>query len=124
MLQGQYGLIADQFVSMDIVLANGRLATITPKSDLFWAMKGAGHNFGIVTSVTTKIFDNKHRDWVIEAITFSGNKVEAVYQAANDNLLKNGTQPVDIINWSFWFNNPDAGPSKVGLTMTSNVHRP
>ncbi|KAF7589612.1 hypothetical protein BBP40_004026 [Aspergillus hancockii] len=110
-LQGHHGLVADQFVSMNIVLADGSLRTIDEKSDLWWAINGAGHNFGIVTSVTTKIYDIEHSDWAIETITFSGDKVEAVYQAANDHLLKNGTQPEGVINWSYWLNNPDADPT-------------
>jgi FAD/FMN-containing dehydrogenase len=123
-LQGHHGLIADQFVSMDVVLANGSLKTIDANSDLWWAMKGAGHNFGIVTSVTIKTFDIEQPEWAIETLTFSGDKVEAVYQAANDHLLQNGTQPVDIINWSYWLNNPSAdatrvsGPTKYPLCVS------
>ncbi|KAE8377935.1 hypothetical protein BDV26DRAFT_262436 [Aspergillus bertholletiae] len=109
-LQGHHGLVADQFVSMNIVLADGSLKTLDKTSDLWWAMNGAGHNFGIVTSVTTKLYDIVHQDWAIETLTFSGDKVEAVYQAANDHLLKNGTQPEGLINWSYWLNNPDADP--------------
>ncbi|KAK2761671.1 hypothetical protein FQN54_001499 [Arachnomyces sp. PD_36] len=111
-LQGHHGLIADQFVSMDIVLANGSLKTIDANSDLWWAMKGAGHNFGIVTSVTINIFDIEHTDWAIDTLIFSGDQVEAVYQAANDHLLQDGTQPVDIINWSYWLNIPEVDPNK------------
>ncbi|KAE8353374.1 hypothetical protein BDV28DRAFT_133215 [Aspergillus coremiiformis] len=110
-LQGHHGLVADQFVSMNIVLADGTLKVLDEKSDLWWAINGAGHNFGIVTSVTTKIYDIEHRDWAIETITFAGDKVEAVYQAANDHLLKNGSQPAGVINWSYWMNNPDADPN-------------
>jgi hypothetical protein len=98
---------------MNVVLANGNLTKIDANSDLWWAMKGAGHNFGIVTSLTTKVFDIKYRDWAIETITFSGDKVGAVYQAANDYLLKNGTQPEGLINWSYWLNNPGADPNNV-----------
>ncbi|KAM5439798.1 hypothetical protein MferCBS31731_004208 [Microsporum ferrugineum] len=108
-LQGHHGLIADQFLSMDIVFANGSLKTIKPDSDLWWAMKGAGHNFGIVTSVTIKIFDIEYTDWAIETLTYSGDKVEAVYQAANNLLM---SQPVNIINWSYWLNNPGADANK------------
>ncbi|EFR04908.1 FAD binding domain-containing protein [Nannizzia gypsea CBS 118893] len=104
-LQGHHGLIADQFLSMDVVLADGTLKTITPSTDLFWAMKGAGHNFGIVTSVTLKIYDIEHTNWAIETLTFSGDKVAAVYTAAN-NLVKN--QPEGVIQWSYWLNNPSA----------------
>lgn len=112
-LQGHYGLIADQFVSMKVVLADGTLKTISASchSDLWWAMKGAGHNFGIVTSVTVKIYPAVHKTWAIETLMFTGDKVEALYQAANDHLLQGGTQPVDIINWSYWMNIPQVDPT-------------
>lgn len=106
-LQGHHGLVSDQFVSMNVVLANGAKKTIDASSDLWWAMKGAGHNFGIVTSVTSKVYEIEHRDWAIETLTFSGDKVEAVYETANEYLIKNGTQSADIMNWSYWMNNPD-----------------
>lgn len=109
-LQGRHGLVSDQFVSMNVVLANGTLATIDAKSELWWAMKGAGHNFGIVTSLTSKVYEIEHRDWAIETVIFSGDKVEAVYQAANDHLVKNGTQPAGVHNWSYWMNNAAADP--------------
>lgn len=112
-LQGRYGLVADQFQSMNVVLANGSLKTIYPSSELWWAMNGAGHNFGIVTSVTARIYDVQHRDWAIETLTFSGDKIEAVYQAANQHMLQNGSQPVDVINWSYWQNSPDLDKDKV-----------
>ncbi|KAJ5959954.1 FAD-binding type 2 [Penicillium vulpinum] len=110
-LQGHHGLVSDQFVSMNVVLANGTLKKINKNSDLFWAMKGAGHNFGIVTSLTSKIYDIEHRDWAIETISFSGDKVEAVYEAINEHLLKNGTQPADVIEWSYWMNDPTVDPN-------------
>lgn len=110
-LQGHHGLVADQFVSMNVVLADGTLTTIDADSELWWAMKGAGHNFGIVTSLTSKIYDIEHSDWAIETITFSGDKVEAVYQAANDHLIKNGTQPAGLINWSYWMNDATSDPN-------------
>ncbi|AEO63152.1 uncharacterized protein THITE_2108049 [Thermothielavioides terrestris NRRL 8126] len=110
-LQGRHGLVADQWVSMNIVLANGTLTTIDANSDLWWAVRGAGHNFGIVTSVTVKIYPRVYTNWAIETITFTGDKVKAVYQAINDYLLRNGTQPVDVTNWSYWFNDPAVDPN-------------
>jgi len=112
-LQGHYGLIADQFVSLNVVLADGSLKTVsaTSNSDLWWAMKGAGHNFGIVTSATVKIYPKIHTTWAIETLMFTGDKVQAVYQAINDNLLQGGNQPVNIINWSYWFNLPPVDPT-------------
>lgn len=44
--QGQYGLISDNFISLNVVLANGKTDVVNASShsDLFWAMKGV--NFG------------------------------------------------------------------------------
>ncbi|KAJ5180966.1 hypothetical protein N7492_004176 [Penicillium capsulatum] len=112
-LQGHYGLISDQFVSMNVVLADGTLTQLDANSDLWWAMKGAGHNFGIVTSVKTKIYDVRHRDWAIETFVFGGDKVEDVYEAANKYILRHGRQPVDVINWSYWLNDPQIDPGNV-----------
>ena len=47
-----HGLCIDNLVSVDIVTADGRLlhADDTSHRDLFWAVRGGGGNFGIVTS--------------------------------------------------------------------------
>ncbi|PKS05902.1 hypothetical protein jhhlp_007733 [Lomentospora prolificans] len=111
-LQGHHGLIADQLVSVNIVLADGSQKTIDQRSDLWWAIRGAGHNFGIVTSATVKIYDVEHANWAVETLIFSGDKVEEVYQAVNGHLTKDGNQSVDVINWSYWLNNPDIDAEK------------
>jgi FAD/FMN-containing dehydrogenase len=51
---GLHGMVIDLLQSVNIVTADGRLLTAsgTENSDLFWAIRGAGHNFGIVTSAT------------------------------------------------------------------------
>ncbi|GJC83598.1 FAD-linked oxidoreductase chyH [Colletotrichum liriopes] len=103
-------LVTDTLWEAGKQTADGTLQTINETSDLWWAVKGAGHNFGIVTSVDVKIYDIEHRDWAVETLIFGGDKVEEVYQAANEHLVKNGTQAVDVVNWSYWLNNPDADP--------------
>ncbi|KAI1424339.1 putative FAD-dependent oxygenase [Xylaria sp. FL1777] len=108
-LQGHHGLVADQSTSMNIVLADGVRHTINSSSDLWWAVKGAGQNFGIVTSVTTKVYDIVHSNWAIETLIFSGDKVEEVYDTANKHF---SNLPADIINWSYWLNIPDLDPDR------------
>ncbi|KAK7931201.1 hypothetical protein PG985_001913 [Apiospora marii] len=57
-LTGRHGLSIDVLVRCEVVLANGDVVTAseTENSDLFWALRGAGHSFGVVTSFTSRIF--------------------------------------------------------------------
>jgi FAD/FMN-containing dehydrogenase len=51
-LQRRYGFSVDNMVSVDLVTADGRLVHVSEDEhpDLFWGIRGAGPNFGIVTS--------------------------------------------------------------------------
>jgi FAD/FMN-containing dehydrogenase len=49
----------DSLVSVQIVTATGELITASKKTnaELFWGIRGAGYNFGIVTEATYKVYE-------------------------------------------------------------------
>jgi hypothetical protein len=60
-LSRKFGLTIDNLLEADMVLADGSFVTVNANqnSDLFWAIRGGGGNFGIVTSFLFQAHDVK-----------------------------------------------------------------
>jgi len=57
-MMNRYGLSADNLLSAEIVTADGRVLTASDREhhDLFWALRGAGANFGVVASLSYRLY--------------------------------------------------------------------
>jgi FAD/FMN-containing dehydrogenase len=99
-LQGKYGLAADQVISARLVLPDGEVLTVSENSnaDLFWALRGAGHNFGIVTEWEYRIYDAPSHKYAYETFIYSGDRLEAFFELA-DRMLQ--VQPAEVTQWTY-----------------------
>ncbi|KAH7381626.1 hypothetical protein BKA66DRAFT_419009 [Pyrenochaeta sp. MPI-SDFR-AT-0127] len=99
-LTGRHGLTIDNLISVDIVLASGErvVASKTSNSDLFWAVRGAGQNFGVVTAFTFQGHDQKNPIFA-GTLIFLPEKIPQVVEFANKfHATSDGNQ---AIVWGF-----------------------
>src|SRR5690348_4209222 len=56
-LMGKHGAACDNLISVNVVTADGEMLTASEdqNADLFWAIRGAGGNFGVVTSFRYRV---------------------------------------------------------------------
>jgi hypothetical protein len=56
-LNGRFGLACDNLLAAEVVTADGELLEVGPAehADLFWAIRGGGGNFGVVTSFVYRL---------------------------------------------------------------------
>lgn len=115
-LQGRYGLVADNLLSARMVLANGTAITVsdTERSDLFWAIRGAGHNFGIYTEIKVKIYDREpaQDEWAADGFIFTEDKLESVFTIVNG-WLESPKRPVELTHYGVYAFIPDIDVNKV-----------
>ncbi|KAJ8078455.1 hypothetical protein PM082_012737 [Marasmius tenuissimus] len=96
----QYGLAADNIVAMEVVLPDGQVKTVTASTDkdLFFALRGGGNNFGIVTKFTLKA----HPQTAVwgGSIIYPSTEFDAV-SAAVLNYTSNNADPKSVIQCTF-----------------------
>ncbi|KAK6352072.1 hypothetical protein TWF730_008904 [Orbilia blumenaviensis] len=86
---GKYGLAIDNLLSVNFVDATGKFyRNVNQESngDLWWAIRGAGTSFGVVTQATMRAHpqSNGGLSWTGALIFGDPSKLEAVVQAIND----------------------------------------
>ena len=73
-LSRKHGYAADNLLRAEVVMADGQLVTVTAdEPDLFWALRGAGANFGVVTALEIRLAAVAH--------VYAGNAVVPLARA-------------------------------------------
>ncbi|KAI4118629.1 MAG: hypothetical protein LQ345_001358 [Seirophora villosa] len=90
--QGKHGLTSDHIVNLNVVLADGSPVRVNEKTnpDLWWAFRGAGHNFGIVTSFESKVWPDNFKRYFVRTYQYLSSSHDAVFDAVNK-FQGNGT---------------------------------
>jgi FAD/FMN-containing dehydrogenase len=77
-LSGRFGLALDNLLAAEVVLADGRIVTAKRDSqeELFWALRGGGGNFGVVTAMQLRL----HSLWSVRSgiLVYPASEAKAV----------------------------------------------
>jgi FAD/FMN-containing dehydrogenase len=94
-LIGVVGLAVDNLLSAEVVLADGRVVTADPEreSDLFWAVRGGGGNFGVVTELRTRL--NPFATVTSGTIAFRWDQARSVLRGLRD-LAASADDALDV----------------------------
>lgn len=120
-LSGRYGLTVDNLLGVTIVLASGKIVKCSEKEepDLFWAVRGAGQSFGIVTEFIYQGHEQKNQVWAGLAI-FTPDKIPEITKFMNK-FLADGFDD-NIMNVGFSTAPPPAPPGAVPIVLTALFH--
>jgi FAD/FMN-containing dehydrogenase len=94
-LSSIYGMAADHILGFEVVTPIGEFVTAnsTSNQDLFWALKGGGGGtFGVVTSVTFKVYRDMPiatASWTLESSKIGKDKFWAATKAFFDRAIEN-----------------------------------
>ncbi|KAI9725824.1 MAG: hypothetical protein M1828_002453 [Chrysothrix sp. TS-e1954] len=93
---GLHGPFIDSLVSVEMITGTGEALQVSSSEhpDLFWALKGAGHNFGIVTSATYRVYDATNGGQVVNADMILPSSLNASVWAYMQSLVAD--QPKEL----------------------------
>jgi len=119
-LARQFGLACDNVASFTVVTADGdiRVASESENQDLFWALRGGGGNFGIVTEFEFRLHPITHRALVSELIFVPGQSLDPIRRWRE--LLPDSPRPATL-TLDLWTpkSTADLPPTLIGRPLVS-----
>jgi FAD binding domain len=103
-LARKYGLQANSVTAIEVVTADGHLvrADQSREPDLFWALRGGGGNFGVVTAIEFSVYPVE--ELYAGAMFFPLERASDVLQAWNELLP---ALPEELMSWASMLRFPD-----------------
>ncbi|KAF2443250.1 FAD-binding domain-containing protein [Karstenula rhodostoma CBS 690.94] len=85
-LTGRHGLTIDEVRAVTMVLADGRIVTASSdeNQDLFWAVRGAGHCFGVAVDFTFQLHPQENPVWSGQMVFPASQALTTVVNFANN----------------------------------------
>ena len=112
-LQRRLGFTIDSLRSLELVTADGRRvrASLTENPDLFWAMRGAGPNFGVVTTFEFNLhpFDG---ELTVGFVYYPANRVREAWSLFRE-LSETAADEV-MLAFGMWLAGPEELPEPLG----------
>ena len=107
-LMGRFGITADNLLSAEMVLANGDQVKVDKDNypDLFWAIRGGGGNFGIVSKFEYRLH-SFGPNVVAGMILYPMDKAKEVFKFYRDYIRK---APDEMMSYSGFIVTPDGLP--------------
>ena len=107
-LMRRHGLSIDNLKAVEIVTADGRLVRADEERhpDLFWALRGGGGNFGVVTAFEFRLHPVGPEVWSLLAI-YPLDRAQEVLAACRDFM---GSAPEDLMVIGVFWSAPDVEP--------------
>ncbi|GES62053.1 FAD binding domain protein [Aspergillus terreus] len=99
-LTPQHGLVIDNLLEAQVATADGSILTASAQQnpDLFWAIRGAGQNVGVVTELVFQAYDQKHM-WTDQEkdkdVLSWGQKIQMMCE---DELRRSGRTPDKLVS--------------------------
>ncbi|KAL8748127.1 MAG: hypothetical protein Q9190_000089 [Brigantiaea leucoxantha] len=90
-LMGQYGLGVDNLISLNVITPSGKAMVVSPETPSLWfAMRGAGPNFGIVTSAVMKSYPmgSKGLNAWLGPLIFTEKQLEPLIKAIGQLIMQ------------------------------------
>jgi FAD/FMN-containing dehydrogenase len=106
-LASRYGLALDNLLGADVVLADGRLVHCDDHEnpDLFWALRGGGGNFGVVTSMRVRL--HPLREVLGGMIMFPWSQAESLLRGYDEVIV---SAPDELSALTGVLSGPDGSP--------------